>query len=134
MENKEKISTDKRCKPKVITADLKPKVEAEAYELMMKGQSRKEVSLWIASKYGVDRTRGYQIVKDMFDEQQKEDVFDAENKRTQLEDMYFSLYKAALAEGNLKQAKAILDSVAKLGGLFVQKVESKTDVIEVKFG
>lgn len=103
-------------------------IRKEIYDKLIAGYTNRDIVTYLRDKgtFNSDSTALYHI-----QEVKKEFLLnvekDLELKREEYIAKYMSLYKDSKELGELKDAKAILDSLVKLEGLMQQKVEVKDD-------
>lgn len=86
---------------------------------------RRQTALWLMDTYGISVTRSYEIINESLKEIEQLHKDDLEKAFTDVTEKYDQLYSQAIANGDLKTARAILADLSKLRGLLIEKQEIK---------
>jgi hypothetical protein len=109
-------------------------MEEIVYQLIMKGETYRNVMNILMEKYSYTKVNAEKIYLKVIYSFKEKNPFDADELRQKYLEMYQDLYKQAVINRETLAAKQIMDSIVKLQGLITQKVEAKIDqVFEVKF-
>lgn len=118
-------------RPKEVTLQK----EKLIYEWLMKGWSHKKIADELMENHGYKtKSNCDAVIRKVIKSFRPEIEEDIEDLRGEYVEMYKDLYYTAKYDGETKTALSILDSIVKLQGLAVTKVESKVETtFEVKF-
>lgn len=129
--NPEKVYKDNRSNKSMIFNHTR---YVEVLGWVKEGLSSSEIIIKIADEYGYTLTSAstffYQILKYWRTLFKQEDV---DLLRYTLREKYENIVKEAIAQGNLKEARATLDSIRRMFGLDKQEVEVVNKEIKFKF-
>ena len=94
---------------------------------------KRRVVMWLMEEYGVAQRTAYQHIEGMY---KKINDLSKENFETSYTDVimkYEELYTKAVDKGDLKTARAILADVAKIKGVFIERVNNEHSIINIQY-
>lgn len=101
-------------------------IEKTIYKWMLEGLSPKKIIIRLMEEYDYKTETNCRKVIDKVNKSflttQKAEQ---EELRSKYIELHLDIYKRAIENGELKTANSILDSITKLQGLHIQRVESK---------
>lgn len=110
-------------------------MEQKVYELLMNGNSYRNILKYLMEKYQYSKPNAEKIYLKVIRSFKVSDKVEQEDLINKYIEMYTDLYNTAVINKETKTAQSILDSIVKLQGLAVINVNQKVtaEIYEVKF-
>lgn len=110
-------------------------MEQKVYELLMNGNSYRNILKYLMEKYQYSKPNAEKIYLKVIRSFKVSDKVEQEDLINKYIEMYTDLYNTAVINKETKTAQSILDSIVKLQGLSVINVNQKVtaEIYEVKF-
>lgn len=110
-------------------------MEQKVYELLMNGNSYRNILKYLMEKYQYSKPNAEKIYLKVIRSFKVTDKVEQEDLINKYIEMYTDLYNTAVINKETKTAQSILDSIVKLQGLAVINVNQKVtaEIYEVKF-
>jgi hypothetical protein len=105
------------------------------YEWLMKGWSHKRIGDELMANHGYKtKSNCDAVIAKVIKSFKPNNEVEIEDLRAEYLEMYRDLYRTALENGETKTANSIMDSIIKLQGLAINKIEAKVETtFEVSF-
>ncbi len=111
-----------------------PNTVYEVYDMLVDGQLRHQILTFLNEKYDIKERAGDLIIKEAKKIFQTLNNEKLEKKKNELFAKYMNIYAKAVRANNLKVAKDTLDSLVKLYGLDIVKVQLEVSEFDVNWG
>jgi len=101
-------------------------IEKTIYKMMLDGLSSKKIIIILMEEYDFKTEANcYRVINKVMKSFQTAQKAEVEELRAKYIEQYQDLYSKAIANGDNRTANTILDSLTKLQGLHITKVEAK---------
>lgn len=135
MDNKFKAPKNSNGKVVRRNSYIIEEINKVVYNLLIAGYTNTQITEILMAEYGFNTRENcthaiLRVLKQMKEESEPE----VEMLRQKYLDMYLELYKGLIASGDFKGARGVMDSIIKLQGLAVEKIEAKINTtFEIEF-
>lgn len=102
-------------------------------EWLGQGLTSRDIVIKLEMEYEYKEDNCYNVIKQAYKKLAETNEQKVEELRASYSQMYQNLYKIAMEQGNIRTARGVLDSLSKIQGVVITKVEITDNTFDVDF-